>query len=258
MTSGISGFFFSFFPSFEKKRRKEKVMAFLGFKLDVWNAARSGNLHKLTSALASHANLIDTPHPDKRRQTPMYIAAENGHVEIIEKLVELGSRAIDTPDHYGRTPMYIAAVNGHAPVIEILVRLGSTAIDTPNNTGRTPMFAAAFFKHPSVIETLARLGSRAIDTPDNHDRTPLYVAACFYRIDLVKTLKMLGAKRSIVQEKDVFYRVLECLNTQVDENETEEVRSRVYFSRSLMERLFLELEVRRNRKTIPNAQTRFN
>ena len=104
-------------------------MPLLGFKSDVCDAAKSGNLRELVTALASYPHLLDTPHAQQRGRTPLHIAAENGHAGIIAKLVELGSQAIDTPDKYGCTPISMAALKGRESVIETLVRLGSQAID---------------------------------------------------------------------------------------------------------------------------------
>ena len=224
----------------------------------VWDAAETGNLHKLVAALALNPKLVDAPCPSGRRGTPMRIAAAKGHVEIMTKLVELGSTVIDAPNTIGWTSMYAAACYGRVSVIETLVRLGSTAIDTPDSHGETPMHAAARNGHVSVIETLVRLGSTAIDTPDDYGRTPLYMAALCDHTDSVKILKMLGADCSNVSNSGISDDMPTLLNAQVDEDETAELRSRVYFSRSLIERLLFELEARRNRKTTPHAQTMFN
>ena len=227
-------------------------MALLEFKSDVWDAANTGNLHALVTALASHPHLIDTPHPHKLgEKTPMYIAAEKGHVEIITKLVELGSHAIDTPARDGCTPMFAATWNGHVLAIETLVRLGSKAIDTPNNDGWTPMFAAALNGHVSAIETLVRLGSTAIDTPDNDGWTPVCWAARRGYTGCLKTLKLLGADCStdgISDREMISDEMVELLNARVDEDEAWEVRYRVYFRQSLVDRLLLEVDVQHHRR----------
>ena len=44
--------------------------------------------------------------------------------KMIETLVRLGSTAIDTPDNNGVTPVYAAAQNGHVNEIETLFFLG--------------------------------------------------------------------------------------------------------------------------------------
>ena len=208
----------------------------------VWDAAEVGDIDTLVSALTLHPYLIDAPHFRERRQTPMFIAAQNGHVGIVSKLVELGSRAIDTPDKYGWTPMYAAALNGDVSVVETLVRLGSQAIDTPNYNGWTPMFAAAFNGHVSAIETLVRLGSTAIDTPNNSGWTPVYAAAMYECFDCVNILKMLGADCDRTSSLKMTNETVELLKTKVDEDESLSTRYNVYFRQSFSSRLLFKVE----------------
>ena len=236
----------------------------------VWDAAEVGDIDTLVSALTLHPYLIDAPHFRERRQTPMFIAAQNGHVGIVSKLVELGSRAIDTPDNSGSTPMHAAASNGRVSVIMALVRLGSQAIDTPNKYGWTPMIAAAMHGHVSVVETLVRLGSMAIDTPDNYDYTPMIAAASKGHVSVVETLVRLGSMAIDTPDNYGWTPVCfaahhgsTCLKTLkllgadcailsassrsdissdlLDEDESLSIRYNVYFHRSLSSRLLFEV-----------------
>jgi len=53
--------------------------------------------------------------------TPMFVAAEKGHLEVVRVLVEAGAdvNAAKTTD--GATPVFIAAQNGHLEVVRALV-----------------------------------------------------------------------------------------------------------------------------------------
>ena len=44
--------------------------------------------------------------------TPAFIAAQNGHIDVLRVLKELGAN-LDTPMNDGATPAFIAAQNGH-------------------------------------------------------------------------------------------------------------------------------------------------
>ena len=46
--------------------------------------------------------------------TPLYIAAQNGHVELVGLLIEAGVDYDKATADDGTTPLYIAAQNGHA------------------------------------------------------------------------------------------------------------------------------------------------
>lgn len=218
------------------------------FNSIVWDAAEIGDIHVLTIVITSYPHLIDTPNPREQYQTPIHIAAEKGHVEIIEKLVELGSQAIDTPDYDGWTPLYVAARYGYVSVIETLVRLGSQAIDIPNKYGMTPMFKAVMRGHVSVIETLVRLGSKAINIPNNDSWTLIYAATYYARYsntDSLKTLKLLGADCSNTPIGGISDEMVELLKAKVDEGKSLSIRCNVYFQRSFSARLLFEVEKQR-------------
>jgi ankyrin repeat protein len=55
--------------------------------------------------------------------TPLYVAAEFGHVDVVKRLVQAGAD-LEAPFQTGATPLYIAAYKGHADVSKTLVKLG--------------------------------------------------------------------------------------------------------------------------------------
>lgn len=70
------------------------------------------------------------------RKPPVYIAAEGGHVEVVEALLELGAdpnalATIETPSSTSRTsPLFAARRGGHKAVEEALERHGAREITT--------------------------------------------------------------------------------------------------------------------------------
>jgi len=149
----------------------------------------------------------------------IHTAACQGDVVEIEWLFIQGAD-IDVLNDDGWTPMHTAAKRGHVSVIEALVRLGSTAIDTPNRWGSTPIFIAALYGRASVIEALVRLGSTAFDTHNRYGWVPLDVSGKAGKSEAMKTLRALGAGLPLE-----------------DEDEAHEIRWRVYFRDSLVEKL---------------------
>ena len=62
--------------------------------------------------------------PDSSGATPLYIAAENGHLDVVRHLVEVGADK-DQANIQGATPLYIAAQKGHLDVVRHLVEVGA-------------------------------------------------------------------------------------------------------------------------------------
>merc|ERR1712098_986078 len=54
--------------------------------------------------------------------TPVCIAAQNGHTEIVKLLAEEKADLNRASDN-GATPVYVAAQNGHAEIVKFLIEL---------------------------------------------------------------------------------------------------------------------------------------
>ena len=55
------------------------------------------------------------------QKTALIIAAENGHVQCLELLIQSGA-CVSIDDTSGRTPLMAAAENGHDSCVEVLIR----------------------------------------------------------------------------------------------------------------------------------------
>lgn len=150
---------------------------------------------------------------------PIHKAARKGDLEVVERLIQEGAD-IDTLNDDGYTPLHCAAKNGHVAVIEALVRLGSNAIDAPTAWDKTPLFLAAVYDRGPAIEALVRLGSTSLERLDKYGWAPIHVAGISGNPEAVKALHALGAGDPLE-----------------DEDEAHEVRWRVYFRESLVEKL---------------------
>lgn len=57
----------------------------------------------------------------KGQYTPLYIAAQKGHLEVVKFFIKCGLD-VDAPCSKGSTALYVAAQNGHFDVVKALVR----------------------------------------------------------------------------------------------------------------------------------------
>ena len=56
---------------------------------------------------------------DNNGFTPLHIAAQNGHLQVVEFLLEKQAY-VDEKDYNGSTPLHTAAENGHLPIGKIV------------------------------------------------------------------------------------------------------------------------------------------
>ena len=59
--------------------------------------------------------------PNNYGRTPIHLAAENGHVDVMKILLPYANDTLNTPDFFGDTPMDLALQNGHDDVVNALV-----------------------------------------------------------------------------------------------------------------------------------------
>ena len=114
---------------------------------------------------------------DKCGQTPILLAAEEGHEEVVKLLLGRNDVKPDTADGSGRTPLLWASSKGHQGVVKMLVEREDVSIDRPDKNGETPLLSAAESGSEAVVGLL--LGRKGINpnTRTKAGQTPLSLAS---------------------------------------------------------------------------------
>ncbi|PGH19538.1 hypothetical protein AJ80_03873 [Polytolypa hystricis UAMH7299] len=129
--------------------------------------------------------------------TALWLAAENGHVEVTEYLLKHGADAkVSRSD---RTILEAAASKGHAELVRHLVELRGSDINAPGCAeyrGRTALQSAAEFGHVEVVKYLLKHGADVNAAPcEDGGATALQAAACSGQAGIIVIL--LDAKADV-------------------------------------------------------------
>ncbi|XP_068726077.1 ankyrin repeat and protein kinase domain-containing protein 1-like [Montipora capricornis] len=93
----------------------------------------------------------------QQRETALHVAAENGHSEFCEFLLEIGADK-DQKDVRVKIPLHLAAAGGHLDVVRLLVEAGSN-LDNIDKFGKQPLMYAVAGAHVETVKFLLETGS---------------------------------------------------------------------------------------------------
>lgn len=102
----------------------------------------------------------------------LHTAAEWGHVDIIQTLIDAGIN-MNAPDKYGDTALEKAVFHGHTDVVKALLDRSITIKTTKN---RPILHEAVFWERTDIIQLLIDFGVDVNET-DRYGNTALHIAA---------------------------------------------------------------------------------
>nr|XP_054775125.1 putative ankyrin repeat protein RF_0381 [Lytechinus pictus] len=157
--------------------------------------------------------------------TTLHIAAQNGHLDVIEYLISHGAE-VNKGDYRNDTALYIAAQNGHLDVVRCLISPGAEnghldvvkyqisqgdEVDKGDYKDVTALHIAAKNGHLDVIDQ-----GDEVDKGDYKDVTALHIAAKNGHLDVIEYLISQGAEVIKGHYKDVTALHIAAQNGHVD------------------------------------------
>lgn len=130
--------------------------------------------------------------------TPLQLAAEGGHAEVVKALVRAGASTTDE-NKSGFTAVHLAAQNGHGQVLEVLRSSGSLRTMS-KKLGLTPLHVAAFYGQaetcreilvsvPATVKSDAPTGNSLVpELGTESGLTPLHLASYSGNENVVRLL----------------------------------------------------------------------
>ena len=103
-------------------------------------AAVFGQLNEVKELLQSRADL-ESRSDDGFLQTPLHLAADKGHRDIVQFLLEKSAK-IEATDKDEKTPLHLAVREGQIDVVQFLLEKNAE-IEATDGTGKTPLHLAA-------------------------------------------------------------------------------------------------------------------
>jgi ankyrin repeat protein len=175
-------------------------------RMDIFDAAKTGNIARvkeLVSSVPHQKKLEYLIQKNKKGMTPLHLAAENGHLEVIRILtdaVQDTETLVNVRDGEGYYPIHLAAIYGdgkklpkdmvdrYGEIIRLLVENGA-CVDSRDSERQTPLHNAALRGNCKILQVLAALGANVdLKDKDEHGQTAADLAWAYQRCSYNKTV----------------------------------------------------------------------
>jgi len=119
--------------------------------------------------------------------TPLRIACENGHEQMVRFLICEGAADANKPNERGSTPLMWVSANGSLNIVKLLVEQGKANVNSIAKDGSSAVWSASQADQLDVVKFLVKSGAN-INQQSNSGQTPVYRAVDKKLIAMVKFL----------------------------------------------------------------------
>ncbi len=157
-------------------------------------AAHRGHVKVVHFLLSNGADINAS---NEAQETPLYIAAFQCCVEVVQRLLEQPNVNINQSDKENRTPLYIAAYKGCLSIVNLLLDNGADPNLVKSVDERSPLIHAALHGHLEIVISLLDKGAN-INKADRQGTTPLIAATIRHHTKVVEVLMQRGADTTML------------------------------------------------------------
>ncbi|XP_043693300.1 ankyrin repeat-containing protein At5g02620-like [Telopea speciosissima] len=112
-----------------------------------------------------------------RGESPLYMAAKDGRLDIINKILNICPSAAHGGPH-GRTALHVAVVQGHLDAVTVLLEKKGELVNKEDENGRTALhYAVAWEESHKIIQKLLSQDTSSVYQLDKYGLSPLHIAA---------------------------------------------------------------------------------
>jgi len=117
----------------------------------LWIAALNGRLTAVEKLLAAPGTKVDAT--NNAGATALHVACERGHTAVVKALLGAGAK-VEHQDGALRRPLVGAAAGGHREVVELLLQAGANKKSKSFERGLTAKYVARALGHTHVLDIL--------------------------------------------------------------------------------------------------------
>ena len=175
-------------------------------------AAQLGHT-EIANALIEKMNSQDLTLQDKDGYTSLHYAALNGHTDIAKALIEkMNSQDLTLQDKDGYTSLHCAALNGHTDIAKALMeKMNSQDLVLQNTYGYIALHWAAIKGHTNTAKALIeKMHSQDLALKDKNGDTALHHAAIRGHTDIAKALIEKTNSQDLTLQEKHDYTALHC------------------------------------------------
>ena len=152
----------------------------------LWMAAEHNLVRILKKAISEGADI--NKGGKFLKFTPLIVAANYGHAEIVRLLLEQSGINVNASDKSGSTALHSASQYGHADIVSILLDQRGIDVIASDHGNQTALHLAAGCGHADIVRILLDRSGIDVNASDDDNQTPLHLASRYARADVIRVL----------------------------------------------------------------------